>query len=177
MKKAIIFHGTAAHPHVLWLPWLKKNLEEAGFSVAVPSYPEMNREDISTFLPKVLANHTFTEETVLIGHSGGAAFLLSLLEHIDVKVKQAILVAGYMTNPNGEDQPVLQDTYDWEKIKSHVRDIYFINSITDPYNCDEKQGRMMFDHLGGTLIIRDEGHFGSEDQDYKEFPLLLRLIA
>ena len=35
---------------------------------------------------------------------------------------------------------------------------------------------MMFDHLGGTLIIRDEGHFGSADQNYPTFELLDRLI-
>jgi len=72
---------------------------------------------------------------------------------------------------------VLQTSYDWAKIKANVRDIYFINSVTDPYGCDAGQGRMMFDHIGGTLIIRDEGHFGSPDQEYPEFELLKRLVT
>jgi len=85
-------------------------------------------------------------------------------------------VAGYATPPNASQEPVLQASYDWKKIKAHVGDIYFVNSINDPYGCDDRQGRMMFDHLGGTLIIRDEGHFGSADQNYPTFELLDRLI-
>jgi len=60
----------------------------------------MNIEPVAALLPKVLANHDFDENSVLIGHSGGAALLLALLEHIDVTVAQAILVAGYCTQPN-----------------------------------------------------------------------------
>jgi hypothetical protein len=93
---------------------------------------------------------------VLVGHSGGAALLLAILEHIQSPVAQAILVAGYITPPNFNAEPVLQTRYDCEKIKRHVRDIDFVNSITDPYGCDDKQGRAMFIHLGGTQIIRDK---------------------
>jgi hypothetical protein len=37
----------------------------------------------------------------------------------------------------------------------------------------------MFEHLGGTLIINNEGHMGSDSfhQPYKAFPFLLKLIA
>jgi serine hydrolase len=34
----------------------------------------------------------------------------------------------------------------------------------------------MFDRLGGTLIVRDEGHFGDGDDPYPTFGLLDRLI-
>ncbi len=113
---------------------------------------------------------------MLVGHSGGAALLLAILEHIESPVAQAILVAGYMTPPNLNAEPVLQAHYDCEKIKRNVRDIYFVNSINDPYGCDDRQGRAMFNCLGGTQIIRDEGHFGSAEQDYPTFDLLDRLI-
>ena len=79
---------------------------------------------IATFLPQVLAHHTFDEDTVLVGHSGGAALLLAVLEHIEARVDQAILVAGYCTQPGSEDEPVLQDAYDWSAIRAHVRDLY-----------------------------------------------------
>src|SRR5262249_37297346 len=125
----------------------------------------------------VLAAHTFDADTVLVGHSGGAAFLLALLEHLDVRVARAILVAGYCTQPNTEDEPVLQDAYDWDAIRSHVDDIYFVNSRVDPYGCDEHQGRAMFERLGGTQIVRDDGHFGDYDQPYETFELLDRLVG
>jgi predicted alpha/beta hydrolase family esterase len=176
-RNAIIFHGTGGHPEVVWYPWLSQRLTERGYTVEVPHYPDINVEPIATFLPKVLASHRFGEQTVLIGHSGGAALLLALLEHIDVTVSQAILVAGYCTQPNTASEPVLQTAYDWEAIKSHVRDLYFVNSISDPYGCDASQGRAMFERLGGTQIVRDEEHFGDYNQPYPSFPLLDRLIA
>ena len=176
-RRAIIFHGTGAHPDVVWLPWLRRRLTERGYAVEVPHYPDLNVEPIATFLPKVLANHTFDANTVLVGHSGGAALLLAVLEHLDAKVDQSILVAGYSTQPNTDDEPVLQDSYDWAAIRASAGDLYFINSRDDPYGCDDRQGRAMFDQLGGTQIVRDDGHFGDIGQPYDSFELLDRLIA
>lgn len=175
-RRAILFHGTGAHPGVVWLPWLSKRLAGRGYAVEAPHYPDLNVEPVASFLPKVLASHTFDENTVLVGHSGGAALLLALLEHIDATVDQAVLVAGYCTQPNDEAEPVLQEDYDWAAIRSSVRDVYFINSRNDPYGCNDQQGRTMFNQLGGTQIIRDEGHFGDIGQAFESFDLLDRLI-
>ena len=175
--KAIIFHGTAGHPSRCWYPWLAERLRSRGYTVELPHYPELNVEPIETFLPKVLDNHVFDEATVLVGHSGGAALLLALLEHIVGRVAQAILVAGYSTPPNAAAHPVLQSAYDWETIKGHVTEIFFINSIRDPVGCDAEQGRRLLERLGGTQIVRDEGHFCFGDDPYPTFELLDRLIA
>ena len=175
-RNAIIFHGTGGNPEVCWYRWLGERLSARGYAVEIPHYPDLNVEPIDSFLPKVLANHAFDEQTVLVGHSGGAALLLALLEHLDVTVAQAILVAGYSTPPNESEEPVLQASYDWVAISAHVRNLYFINSRADPYGCDDRQGRAMLERLGGTQIIRDDGHFGDGDQPYPTFELLDRLI-
>ena len=175
-RRAIIFHGTGGNPGIAWYPWLAGRLGARGYAVEVPHHPGINVEPISSFLPTVLDAHTFDEETVLVGHSGGAALLLAVLEHLEVTVAQAILVAGYCTRPNASEEPVLQDRYDWSAIRSHVRDIYFVNSPNDPYGCDDHQGRAMFERLGGTQIVRDDGHFGDYDEPYETFELLDRLI-
>jgi hypothetical protein len=57
-----------------------------------------------------------------------------------------------------------------------VRDLVFINAPVDPYGCDAEQGRAMFERLGGTQIIRGDGHFGDYNQPYDTFPLLDKLI-
>lgn len=171
-RKAIIFHGTGARPEYIWYPWLADRLRSRGYAVEVPHHPGTNVEPIATFLPKVLDAHTYDEQTVLVGHSGGAALLLAILERLDVTVAQAFLVAGYCTQPNTEDEPVLQESYNWEAVRAHARDIYFLNSAEDEFGCDIDQGRAMFDHLGGTLIGRRDGHFVSDT-----LPILDRLIA
>ena len=176
-RNAIIFHGTNGSPDILWFKWLGRRLTERGYAVQIPHYPDLNVEPIATFLPKVLANHHFDEQTVLVGHSGGAALLLAVLEHLDVTVDQAILVAGYHRQPNDSAEPVLQERYDWAAIKAHVRDVYFVNAPVDPYGCDAEQGREMFERLGGTQIIRNDGHFGDYNQPFDTFELVDRLIA
>jgi predicted alpha/beta hydrolase family esterase len=175
-RNAVLFHGTGANPEVCWFPWLRRRLTDRGYLVEVPHYPGLNVEPIDTFLPKVLANHSFDEHTVVVGHSGGAALLLAVLQHIDATVSQAALVAGYSTQPNTSEKPVLQASYDWAAIKAHARDLYFINSRHDPYGCDDRQGRALFERLGGTQIVRDDGHFGDQNQPYETFELLNNLI-
>lgn len=180
MKNVIILQGAGETTESFWLPWLKGELGKRGYEVWLPQLPDNGDPDIKKDLPFVLNNGKFTEETVIIGHSAGCPLILAVLESINIQIKQAILVAGFATPLPGKDaaNKILQESYDWEKIKQHVEDIIFINSVNDPWSCDDKQGRYMFDHLRGILIINQEGHMGSDtfNQPYKEFPLLLRLI-
>ncbi|MBN2619019.1 MAG: alpha/beta hydrolase [Spirochaetales bacterium] len=175
-KHAIIFHGTGGNPQAIWYPWLGNQLKSKGYYVETPHWPELNIEPIETFLPKILSTHNFTQETVLIGHSGGAALLLSILEKLKVPVKSTYMIAGYHAQPNKENEPVLQQKYDWEIIRANCGDAYIINSVVDPYGCDANQGRFIFDRIGGTQIIRNQGHFGDWNQEYPSFPLLNQLI-
>jgi len=175
-RRAIILHGTGGHPDNVWYPWLGERLTARGYVVERPHLPELNVEPVATFLPQVLAAHAFDGDTVLVGHSGGAALLLALLEHLESPVAQAVLVAGYATPPNDADEPVLQPSYDWDRIRANAGDLVFVNSVRDPYGCDAAQGRAMLDRLGGTLVVRDDGHFGDGDQPFPTFPLLERLV-
>jgi alpha-beta hydrolase superfamily lysophospholipase len=88
-QKVIIFHGTGARPEWIWYPWLAGRLRGRGYAVEVPHHPGINVEPIATFLPKVFDAHAHDEETVLVGHSGGAALLLAILEQLEVAVPQA----------------------------------------------------------------------------------------
>lgn len=180
MKNAIILHGTGENEQSFWFPYLKRNLEKKEYTVSIPRLPDADTPDLATWLPAAM-NETYTPETILIGHSSGCPLILSVLENLNVTIKQAILVAGF-ARPIGEKkepQKILQDRYDWGKIKLNIQEIIFINSDNDPWGCNDTEGRYMHDHLGGKLIIqKGEGHMGSDsfNQPYKEFPLLLSLI-
>lgn len=176
--KAIIFHGTQCKPEDFWYQWLKEKLEARGYEVELPYYPEINRTPIAEFLPTVLQNHSFDNDTVLVGHSAGVPLILSILESIDQTIAQAVLVAGFSSELGTNKEVILQDVYDWEKIEAHAKDFLILNSVNDPWGCDDVQGRSIFDKVGGTLIIRNDGHFGSsKDPDYKELPIAERLIG
>lgn len=179
MKNAIIFHGTDDNPDRYWYKWLGKELENTGYKVEIPYNPTINKETITTFLPKIMNQHRFDNDTLLVGHSAGGPLILSILENIDSPIRKAVLVAGYCTHPDDQmEDPVLQEKYNWKKIKENVQEIIFINSVNDPWNCNDGQGRMMFDQLGGVQVILNEGHFGSvpKGQVYDTFPLLRTLV-
>lgn len=180
MKNVSIFHGTDGTPDLFWFPYLKKELEKQNYRVWVPQLPQTEKPDLNVWLPFVINNEQYDQDSILVGHSAGCPLILSLLEKIDYKIKLAILVAGFSEPLSEAPEPILQKSYDWRAIKSHIENIIFINSNNDPWGCDDKAGRKMFDQLGGTLIIRDgEGHMGSTsfNQPYKEFPMLLALIS
>ncbi|MEK7588980.1 MAG: alpha/beta hydrolase [Patescibacteria group bacterium] len=179
MKNAIILHGTADKNTDFWFPYLKEKLEEKGFEVWLPQLPNAEIPNLKDWLTFVLENGKFNSETVIIGHSAGAQLILSILENIESPIKQSILVSGYAKalRTTSETEKNVED-FNWEKIKGKAEKLIFINSDNDPWTCDDTQGRIMFDNLGGTQIILHEGHMGSNfyNQPYKEFPLLVQLI-
>jgi predicted alpha/beta hydrolase family esterase len=177
--KATLFHGTGCTPDSYWFPYIKKNLEERGYEVEVPVLPNAENPSLADWLPVALKG-SYDEDTILIGHSSGSALILSLLENIQTPVHQAVLVAGFFEPlDEGKPEPMVQETYDWEKIKSNCRSFVFINSDNDPWGCTDAVGKYLVEKLGGVLVVpHGEGHMGSTsfNQPYKEFPLLLKLI-
>lgn len=182
MKNAVIFHGTGDNPERFWLPYMKTELEKRGYTVSVPLLPDTNHPTLENWLPAAL-KETYSEETIIIGHSAGAPLVLSVLENIEIKIKQAILIAGYVRMKGKETKPdaILQSNYNWEKINQHADDILLLNSDNDPWGCTDVEGRFILDQLGqGKLIVmKGQGHMGSVsfNQPYKEFPFLLKLIS
>jgi predicted alpha/beta hydrolase family esterase len=181
MKNAIIFHGTSCTPNSFWYPWLAAHLQQQGYAVYIPQLPQGDKPDLANWLPFALAYEHYNHDTILIGHSAGAPLILAILEQLNSPIDKAILVAGYARpkGANPQPEPILQAQYNWDKIKQNVKDITFINSDNDPWGCNDAEGYYMFQHLGGTLIMKHgEGHFGSDsfNQPYKEFPLLVQLI-
>lgn len=180
MKNVIILHAMDNSPTDHWYPWLKSQLEQKGYEVWTPQLSGDNNPQIDIWVPFIFKNGKFTEETVIIGHSAGAAVILSILEELKLKINQAILVAGFSFYPGGDG--ILKPAYDWEKIKSNVGEMIFINSDNDPFGHNDVRGRMMLEMLDMSgsiqIIMKGQGHMGTDEfnQPYKEFPLLLRLV-
>lgn len=177
---AILLHGTGCTPNSYWLPSIQTYLKKKGYDVWAPQLPDSNTPSLHSWLPFVLKQGTFTEKTIIIGHSAGCPLLLSILEHIQTPIHKAILVAGY-ARPliQTESNAILQRTYAWNTIKKRARDTIIINADNDPWGCNHKEGLFIWKHIRGTLILREgEGHMGSDtfNQPYKRFELLEKLI-
>lgn len=173
LVNAIIFHGSAPHATAdkFWYKNIAHSLNALGTSTIVADLPKLDQESLSETLAKIKKmNLVIDQNTILIGHSAGTNIILALLEHLTKPVKAVYLIAGY-SQPNGMRHTTLKNSYDWKTIQQNSHEFYMFNSFNDPFNCNEKQGRILFDHLGGTLILRNDGHFTQ-----KSLPLLMTLL-
>ena len=100
MKKAIIVHGcyakseegSANNRH--WIPWVKKELMGRGVNVETPNMPSPWAPVYEDF-KKEFEKYPVSEDTILIGHSCGCAFLVRWLGESKKKVAKLILVAPW----------------------------------------------------------------------------------
>ncbi len=181
MKKNItILHGYGETPDSFWYPYVKKQLESKGYTVFIPQLPHTDNPNLPEQLDFALQHIHFDTQTILIGHSSGCPLILAILENISPTIHQAIFVAGYATplTVGRKNTKNIKEHFDWNTIKKHCEKFIFINAQNDPWGADDKQGKIMFDNLGGILIINQEGHMGSDTfkQPYKEFPFLVSLL-
>jgi len=94
-----------------WMNWLADQLVAKGFDAVAPDMPEPWEAKYTKWKAEFI-NFPVTEDTILVGHSCGAAFLVRWLLETGLKVKKLILVAPAMV-PEGTDD-ARRDLYDFE---------------------------------------------------------------
>lgn len=104
MANVFIIHGTGASPEINWFPWLKKELEKLGCKVFVPIFPTPENQSLESWLMVFDKYKRYLDEdSIVVGHSLGPAFLLSVLENLDKQIRASFFVAGFigfLNNPN-----------------------------------------------------------------------------
>lgn len=180
MKNALIIHGTEGYPEENWFPWIKKHLEEYGYKVIIPQFPTPENQTpehwFTTLKPYL---ESFNEQTILIGHSCGGAFLLRVLEQNITKIKAAVFVAasaGVKPIKYYEvDRPFVEKSFNWEKIRNSAEHFLVFHSEDDPFICLDN-GELIAKEVGTELIkLKDAGHFNAK-AGYTEFELLLEKL-
>lgn len=187
MKNVLILHGAGNNSQGNWFPWLRKTLEEKGYTVWSPDLPNSDTPFLKDWLEIIFSNKDwkFNEESIIVGHSSGATLILRILENLPegVKIDKSILVAGFVDKGNLPQfyqykVDLLKTPFSWNKIKNSCKSFYFIASDNDPYDCGSRHSEIMKEHLGGKLIIMSgEGHFNLEvGEKYKQFQEILDYI-
>lgn len=170
----VVFHGTKGSPESNWFPWLKQQRSD----VIVPHLPTPEGQDKDNwlkFVPKLNAN------SVLIGHSCGATFLLHVLESLKTPVKQSIFVSPVMGPINIPEYDALNHSFydhifDWEKVCANAGKTAILHGDNDPY-VPVLHALELHNGLAGPIeIIPNGGHLNAES-GYTSFPALLKLIA
>ena len=173
----IIIHGVYANPESNWFPWIKKELESRGFEVIIPKFPtplNQTPESWSRAISKY--GDKISNETVLIGHSLGAAFILDYLENTNKKIKAVFLVAGFFKpvgSPYDESiRSFVDREFNWEKIKSSCKSFFVFASDNDQY-IPLELSKELAKKLGAKIkIIHGGGHLNRQS-GYDKFPFIL----
>ena len=175
-----IIHGVYANPDANWFTWLKNELEKIGYEVIIPHFPTPLDQSLESWL-RTISHYEYkiNEDTILIGHSLGAAFILNYLEQASKKIKAAFLIAGFF-KPIGSEYDKLNETFinknfDWKKIKNNCGKFFVIGSDNDEY-ISIGITKDLAKSLGAKLkIIHNGGHLNKK-AGFDKFPELLDLI-
>jgi len=159
-----------------WIPWLKEKLEEKEITVYAPLMPEPWAPIYENW-KKEFNKLEFDEDSVLIGHSCGCAFLVRWLGETKKKIKKLILVAPWKI-PD-EDKLLRKDFYVYEinkEIPSFVDEIVMFTA--DDEELDGKKSLEIYrKSLGGKIIeLSGRGHYTQGDMGTQEFPELLEEV-
>ena len=178
---AFIFHGSYGSPEENWIPWLKGELEKRGFVVFVPRFPTPKAQSLDSWNAAFSAYEKCLDlESVLVGHSLGATFILRLLESIEVKVKAAFLIAGFigrLGNPEFDEinRTFVEKPFNWGKIRENCGSFTVFHSDNDPYVAIENAEEIGKGLGTEPIIVKGTGHFNSS-AGFTLFPLLLEKI-
>jgi len=182
--KIFIIHGSYGNKEENWFPWIKEELEKEGHVVFIPEFstPENQSLDKWTFEFSDGYGGLVDEDSILIGHSLGPAFILSLLEKLNIPkpLKACFFVSGFLGLLNNEEFDKINKTFttkefDWKKIKQNCEKFHIIHSDNDPYVPLEKAKELAVKLDSEVKVIPQAGHF-NESSGYTSFPELLNLI-
>ncbi|HSX07769.1 MAG TPA: alpha/beta hydrolase [Candidatus Saccharimonadales bacterium] len=188
MKNSIILHGkpdpgqeeyynpafpAASNSH--WIPWLQKQLIIHDITTQTPEIPNAWKPEYETWR-KEFERYDITPETILVGHSCGAGFIVRWLsEHPDVHVGTVVWVApslGIDWDTNGffdfEIDPKLTDRT--QKLVILVSD--------DDRDAIQQAAKKLQATIPGIKYreFHGYGHFTLEDMKTIEFPELVEEI-
>lgn len=183
MKSAIILHGTCdeieyrddKYPSLSnshWLPWLQKKLLIHDIDAHTPEVFEAFAPTYKKWL-KELSRYEIGKETILVGHSCGAGFLVRWLSENDARVGKVILVAPWLD----PDKSKSGDMFDFRMDPSMAKktsSLVIFHSDNDMESV-QKSVKIIKKQVANIKYkeFRNYGHFCFEDMGTDEFPELL----
>jgi uncharacterized protein len=157
-----------------FIPWLQKQLQLKDIKVDVPEMPLAYGPDYAVW-SREFERFDLTAETVLVGHSCGAGFLVRWLsEHRDVSVAKVILVAPWLNTKHEHETTIFDFIIDPELT---LRQLIIVFESTDDMNEIKDTVTKLQEELPDThyVTFENHGHFCAGDIG-KTFPELLNEV-
>jgi len=187
-KNCIIIHGCPSSKEELldinsqgvyykhWIPWVREHLIARGIPTVSPLMPEAWVPVYEKF-KKEFEKYQVNNNSILIGHSCGCAFLVRWLGDTKQKIKKLILVAPWKIPYSDGGYREKFYTYDIDSsIKERVDEIIMFTSDTES-NLGKKSLKIFNDALKGRIInLPNHGHYLVDQMGTQEFPEILEVI-
>ncbi|NP_001187815.1 serine hydrolase RBBP9 [Ictalurus punctatus] len=162
-KRVVIVPGNGSGDveHSNWYGWVYKQINQiSGVCCELRNMPDPVTARESIWLPFMEKELRCDEETLIIGHSSGAAAAMRYSE--THKVFGIILVGAYTSDLGDENERksgYFNRPWEWERIRANVKHIIQFGSTDDPFlPWDEQQE--VADGLEVELHkYTDRGHF------------------
>ncbi len=191
MKNAIIIHGrptkeeyyaleypSCSNAH--WLPWLQNQLLANDIKADTPEMPHAYHPSWDVWCAE-FERFDVTSETILVGHSCGAGFLIRWLsERSDVSVAKLILVAPYLAPSDGViHKPIDTDFFEFQidpDLTDRCDEMVIFNSTNDDLDIHQSV-KMIQSQINNATYCEFEnmGHFCEGDLNTQAFPDLLKV--
>jgi predicted alpha/beta hydrolase family esterase len=186
MKNAVLIHGmpskdeyfdpnSPSESNAHWFPWLQKQLIIKGYNTQTPDIPDSYKPDYEKWRTE-FERYDIGQQTLLVGHSAGAGFLLRWLsENNDVKVGKLILVAPYM----GFGAKIPNNFFNFkldENLADRTKGTVIFNSDDDKSYIHRSVEQLRHNLKGPNAKYKEfqgYGHFTIEDMKTVEFAELL----
>jgi len=160
-----------------WKPWLKQELEKRKYIVSNELYPEDWVPDYNKW-KEVFEKNKIDNDSILVGHSAGTAFLLRWLAENKRKVNKVILIAPSIIKYGKYFKESDLKNFNYgASLKKYFNEITVFYSDNDDEDII-KSAEQINSKLGGELInLKGRGHFTLDDMGTKKFPELLERIV
>ncbi len=189
MKTAIVLHGmpekdeyynpqSLASSHKHWVPWIQRQLLLHDILAQTPELPRPYEPNYANW-KQVFEQFRVDKDSILIGHSCGAGFLVRWLSENDVKICQLVLVAPWI-NPGNGDTHLVSDFFDFEidpAVQERVGEIIIFSSDNDMADCI-RSAEILHEKWPKSQLITlpGKGHFCASDLGSDAFPELLAVL-
>ena len=158
-----------------WIPWIKRELLKRGINIETPSMPNP-WEPVYEDFKKEFEKYQVNENTILIGHSCGCAFLVRWLGESKQNIKKLIMVAPWKMPKDNYFKEVFYTFPINETINSRVGEIVVFTA--DNEREDGKKSLEIYRKSLNCRVIelKGHGHYLLKDMGTEEFPELVEEI-
>jgi predicted alpha/beta hydrolase family esterase len=185
MKTAMILHGMPSEKSYLdsnreaqsnshWLPWIQQQLLTKGILAQTPELPNPFKPVYEDW-KSIFERHEINENTLLVGHSCGAGFLVRWLSENDVRVGKVVLVAPWM-DPHHELDGFFEFNIDPHAIeRTKGVDVFISEDDDEEMHTAVNQIKEAWP-AAVVHSLKDKGHFTLRDMGTREFPELREVL-